>query len=322
MMKLSKWLKTQLKDRDHVKGTLEETINHLLQLKPPVKKNTEQTKALKSSLRDLLKKDKELCKENELLNTWLNVLENERKKKDLKIIDKKNQAIFKNVRVLQYSVSNGTNSTQPQNINNAAKEEPEEPAASTIISSSDDSNDYEKINEPLALQVTQRFSLSASQQGSFTEPIFEHVERSLFRFISKHHQYVPSKTVEEFAKKCIPPRKPDFSDADLLCLLNFIIQNIHLFTNRSNQSLFNGDYELNPSVLFKSFKEVRNYNAHGITRPEGRWDDDKLRRLSTLALEVAVCFSKFYNTNMILFLKVIKYLLRAFFFLCLLINNR
>ena len=113
MMKLSKWLKTQLKDRNHVKGTLEETINHLLQLKPPVKKNTEQTKALKSSLRDLLKKDKELCKENELLNTWLNVLENERKKKDLKIIDKKNQAIFKNVRVLQYSVSNGTNSTQP-----------------------------------------------------------------------------------------------------------------------------------------------------------------------------------------------------------------
>ena len=108
-------------------------------------------------------------------------------------------------------------------------------------------------------------------------------------------QNITSKPVKEFAKKCI---QSDFSDADLLCLLNFIIQNVHLFTNQSNQSLFNGYYEFNPSVLFKSFKEIRNYNAHGITQPGGRWDDDKLRRLSTLALEVVVCLSKFYNTNM------------------------
>ncbi|CAG8547677.1 11530_t:CDS:2 [Funneliformis mosseae] len=128
--------------------------------------NTEQAKALKSSLRDLLKNDEELCKEYELLNTWLSVPEEEY------------------VRVLQYIVSHGTNSTQPMNFNNAAKEEP---AVSTINNNSGDLNDYEKINEPLAL---------------------------------------------------------------------------------------------------KSFKEVRNHNAHGITKPE---DDDKLRRLSTLALEVTVC---------------------------------
>ncbi|CAG8714188.1 16717_t:CDS:2, partial [Funneliformis mosseae] len=39
-----------------------------------------------------------------------------------------------------------------------------------------------------------------------------------------------------------------------------------------------------------SFKvEARNHNAHGITYLEGRWSDEKLQRLSTLALEVIVC---------------------------------
>jgi hypothetical protein len=82
-MKLSKWLKMHLKE--NVKGTLEETINHFLQLSPPTKGNTdknEQAKALKSSLQELLRNDKELCKEFEVLNTWLNVSvpTNERKK--------------------------------------------------------------------------------------------------------------------------------------------------------------------------------------------------------------------------------------------------
>ncbi|CAG8617857.1 15775_t:CDS:2, partial [Funneliformis caledonium] len=114
--------------------------------------NTEQAKALKSSLRDLLKNDEELCKEYELLNTWLSVPEEE------------------NVRVLQYIVSHETNSTQPLNFNNTAKEEP---AVSTINNNSDDLNDYEKINEPLALKV---FALKVH--------LLKHVERSLFSFDS------------------------------------------------------------------------------------------------------------------------------------------
>ncbi len=45
---------------------------------------------------------------------------------------------------------------------------------------------------------------------------------------------------------------------------------------------------------------MRNHNAHGITQSEqseGMWDDDKLRRLSTLALEVIVCLSESYITR-------------------------
>ena len=94
---------------------------------------------------------------------------------------------------------------------------------------------------------------------------------------------------------CNPPRQIDFSDADLLCLLNFTIQNISLFTTRqSDQTLFCGQYKLNPSDLLMFFKvEARNYNAHAITQSNGRWNDEKLQRLSTLALEVVICLGEF-----------------------------
>jgi hypothetical protein len=183
-------------------------------------------------------------------------------------------AVFENARIVQYN-SNHSNNL----IINIEREEP-------------------AVHQPTNITFPKKYSLSPSKQGSFTEPIFEHVEKSLFRFISKHHQFIPSKTVKSFTKRCIPPRKSDFSDADLLCLLNFMIQNINLFKDQHNQSLFNGEYKLNPKALLKSFKEERNYNAHGITQSEGRWDDRKLRRLTTLALEVVVCVSKFYNSYM------------------------
>ncbi|CAI2194371.1 15016_t:CDS:2 [Funneliformis geosporum] len=55
-------------------------------------------------------------------------------------------------------------------------------------------------------------------------------------------------------------------------------------------TLFHGEYALDPSELFKSFNiEARNHNAHAITQPMGRWSDEELQRLSTLALKVIVC---------------------------------
>ena len=92
--------------------------------------------------------------------------------------------------------------------------------------------------------------------------------------------------------KCKPPKQVDFSDADLLCILNFVIKNISLFTLGQYQTLFQGPHKTDPSFLFKSFKEARNHNAHGITHLEGRWCDEKLQRLSTLALEVIICLGK------------------------------
>jgi hypothetical protein len=123
-MKLLKWLKFHLKD--NVKGTLEETIDHLLQLNPPIKGNTdksEEAKALKSSLKELLRNDKEYCKEFEVLNTWLRISAptNERKK----IVDnKKNQPVFKNVNTVQYFVSYGADSKHSNNLNNMGIEDP------------------------------------------------------------------------------------------------------------------------------------------------------------------------------------------------------
>jgi hypothetical protein len=76
---------------------------------------------------------------------------------------------------------------------------------------------------------------------------------------------------KRFVKRCIPSQKSDFLDTNLLCLLNFMIQNINLFKNQHNQSLFNGEYKLNPTAaLLKLFKEKKNYNTHRITQSEGR----------------------------------------------------
>ncbi|CAB4402375.1 unnamed protein product [Rhizophagus irregularis] len=138
----------------------------------------------------------------------------------------------------------------------------------------------------LPLSISQYFSFLPSEQGLYIEPVLEHVERSLFQFLIKHEQYISHKIVEDFVSKCNPPKQTDFSDADLLCMLNFMIQNLSLF---SHQTLFYRSYKTDPSFLLKSFKiEARNHNAHGITYLEGRWSDEKLQRLLTLALEVII----------------------------------
>ena len=129
---------------------------------------------------------------------------------------------------------------------------------------------------------SQQFSFLPSEQGAYVEPILGHVEMSLFRFIIKQEKYIPHETVRNFVSKRNPPKKDDFSDADLLCLLNFIMQNISLLTLGQYQTLFHGSYNIDPSFIFKSFKVVASHhNAHGITILKGRWSDEKLQRLST-----------------------------------------
>ncbi|CAJ0877168.1 4525_t:CDS:1, partial [Entrophospora sp. SA101] len=70
MTKLSKWLKGNLKD--NVKETFEATIEHLLKLKPPIKKGNKR-QALMSSLQALMKNDESVREEYESLNAWVNV---------------------------------------------------------------------------------------------------------------------------------------------------------------------------------------------------------------------------------------------------------
>jgi hypothetical protein len=130
---------------------------------------------------------------------------------------------------------------------------------------------------------SQQFSLLPSEQGSYTESIIEHVETSLHQFIFKQKKYIPCKTGRKFVSRYNPPKNEDFSDADLLCLLNFTIQNIILFTLGQDQTLFRGPDKADPSFLLESFKvEV---NHHNVTNLKGKWSDKKLQRLSILALE-------------------------------------
>ncbi|CAG8535361.1 31866_t:CDS:2 [Gigaspora margarita] len=79
----------------------------------------------------------------------------------------------------------------------------------------------------LSSQIPQRFSFPPSEQDAYVEPVLEHVEKLLFRFIVKHEQYIPYKTVENFISKCSLPKQ---TDANLLCILNFMIQNISVHT--------------------------------------------------------------------------------------------
>ncbi|CAI2184966.1 6578_t:CDS:2 [Funneliformis geosporum] len=307
--KLSRWLKKNLKG--NIRNNLDATIENLLRLDPPINRKSvisEQKKALLSSIKVLLKNNKE--KEYELLKMWLN--SEERKKeigRTLKIIDKKHQATFKRAKffssVVQHAIGSLTDyefekETQKRNPSSPRIFPPTSPIKANPAhtptsqpppSPSPKEDRKEKGQGASSLEIPQHFSFSPSEQGAYAEPIIQYVDKAFFRYIKKHQKYIPCSTVESFAARCNPPRESDFSNADLLCILNFMIQNISLFTiGRPDQTLFYGDYKLNPTDLFKSFKnEARNHLAHGITQSKGRWNDERLQRLSALALEVVVC---------------------------------
>ncbi|RIB20514.1 hypothetical protein C2G38_2141124 [Gigaspora rosea] len=304
MAKLSKWLKKNLKG--NIKDTLKATIESLLQLDPPINRKSaisKQEEALRLSMQALLKNDEKLREECTQLNIWLNIFEKEKEnKRMLKVIDENDRAVFKKARffssVVNVSYGTGSTSVNVRKGNASIDSLKEREFGKELQEKVTNEQEIEKVQETKSQvhrssspPIPQRFSFSASEQGSYVEPILQHVERALFNFITRYEKYIPSKTVKDFVMKCNPPRQIDFSDADLLCLLNFILQTISLFTTRqSDQTLFCGQYKLNPSDLLMSFKvEARNYNAHAITQSSGRWNDEKLQRLSTLALEVVIC---------------------------------
>ncbi|GBB98220.1 hypothetical protein RclHR1_31710001, partial [Rhizophagus clarus] len=275
-------------------------------------------------MKNLLCNNEKLRNEYGTLNKWL--IEKEEKKRKLNVINETGRAIFKKARISSSVVSIDTSGTsinhernlrdimrnhkfekKLQNGNVQDKEKvqeikediQDEQSVHQLSSISepdirDEQNVYQS-SSPLERESTpsipQKFSFTPAEQGSYVEPILQHVERALLNFIVTHNKYIPSEIVKNFTDKCNPPRQVDFSDADLLCILNFIIQNITLFTTgHSNETLFHGEHKINPTELFKSFKtEARNHHAHAITQPMGRWNDEELQRLSTLALKVVVC---------------------------------
>ncbi len=102
--KLTNWLETNLKN--NINNTLEETIQGLLRLNPPIKKSTvNKQKALRSSMKSLLSNNEKLRKEYDTLNKWLIEKENKRKLND---IDDTRHAVFKKARISSSVVNIGT----------------------------------------------------------------------------------------------------------------------------------------------------------------------------------------------------------------------
>ncbi|CAI2163927.1 830_t:CDS:2 [Funneliformis geosporum] len=95
----------------------------------------------------------------------------------------------------------------------------------------------------------QEFSFSANEQGAFVKTFYALIEVELYTFLYNNAGIILFKTVEAFAKRQRPKIKPDFENADTLCMINFFIENIEIFTKK---------YE-NPLELFKDYKKsVRN----------------------------------------------------------------
>ncbi|CAG8632337.1 488_t:CDS:2 [Acaulospora colombiana] len=115
--------------------------------------------------------------------------------------------------------------------------------------------------------VQEEFSFSINEQGAFT--------------------------VESFAARQNPKVNKDFGNADTLCILNFIIDNIEIFTTKS---VFHGTNSENAIEIFKEYKkDVRHKMAHGIVNENGRWSDLALQNVSLLACKVVECLNGNYE---------------------------
>lgn len=139
--------------------------------------------------------------------------------------------------------------------------------------------------------LRQKFSFTDSEQGAFVEHIINLAEKAIYKFLVDNERNIPLNVVMDFVSKQRPPVNIDFSNADLLCMLNFIIDNINIFIR---VSAFHGQYKTRPVELFSNFKKnVRNKMAHGIvTDDKGRWNDHSLQNVAILACEIVICVGK------------------------------
>lgn len=157
----------------------------------------------------------------------------------------------------------------------------------TRILSNNNNGSTRSISPP---PVKQYFSLSSSRQGAIVEYFYNYVEKELYMFLVENECIIPAKVVEAFVARQHAPINKDFRDADVLCMLNFIIDHINIFQS----SAFHGYYKSNPLKLLKDYKEnVRHKVAHGVsTGNSGRWSDLSLQNVAHLSCHVVACLGK------------------------------
>ncbi|CAG8838405.1 2168_t:CDS:2, partial [Gigaspora margarita] len=224
--KLSKWLRSGA-IKQNIKSTLESTIDSLHDA-CPLKVSSE---IISKSLHDILCNDK-VFREQSKIHT--KIFDWFKKKNKEKNPPKPSRpcAVFKK-RVYSSAFFFGSKVTNNYNT--------------------------EQNRESSPPPVKQTFSFSDEEQGAIIEPLLNLVEKALNEFLIKNEHMIPSEVVEGFASKQRPPINPDFSNADTLNMLNFIIENIKIFDK------------------------------------SGRWSDHTLQNVAILACDVVTCLGGNYK---------------------------
>jgi len=149
-------------------------------------------------------------------------------------------------------------------------------------------NNHDRSTSPPP--VRQVISLPIDRQGAIVEYFYIFVEHELYRFLVDNEDIIPATVVESFIVNQSNQISADFRDADLLTMLNFIMNYIDIFLKGS---VFHGKYKANPFNLFSDFKEnVRHKLAHGISDGKGRWNDLALQNVAYLSCHMVACIGK------------------------------
>jgi hypothetical protein len=250
-MKISTWLRKSGVVERNVKDTLDSTINEL-HVNCPLNVPKE---SIRESLNEVMKRDKEFSKKSPAHIKIFNWLDKNRASSSQSKQSKSN-AIFEKTRIRTPAIAN---------------------------------NNHNRSTSPPP--VKQEFSLSSDRQAAIAEYFYTFVENEMYKFLIENENIIPAKVVETFTKKRNPPISSDFRDADLLSMLNFIVEHVDIFLRKS---VFHGLYKANPVKIFKDFKEnVRHKMAHGISmNGEGRWSDLALQNVTYLSCHVVACLGK------------------------------
>ncbi|CAG8698024.1 22258_t:CDS:2, partial [Racocetra persica] len=115
-------------------------------------------------------------------------------------------------------------------------------------------NNSNKCTCEVSPPVKQVFSFTASEQEAVIEPLLNLVKKTIYKFLVDSERFIPLDVVKSFCAKQHPPISTDFGDVDLLCMINFIIDNIKLFL-KQKEPLFYGRYKANPVELLSNFKK-------------------------------------------------------------------
>lgn len=255
---LSKWLRSGIIEKN-IKNNLELTLNALYDDCP----HEISRKSLHDSLHDVVCNDREFrqkCQAHTTIFGWF--------------VDEKSSSS---------SPTSRKQSNKKTNFNKMRH-------SFTVRETHETNNNNTRNTRGTSPLVQETFSFNENEQGAIVEPFINLAEKAAYDFLVKNESIIPSKVVDKFVSRQQICVSKDFRNADLLCLLNFIIENVKMF---SKKSLFHGQHKANPADLLTNFKKnVRHKLAHGIVSEKGRWCDHALQHVAILACEVIICLGE------------------------------